>query len=69
MSDPDDPGGRPPRASVTDEQERAVDMADDLHRLDESGRARRWQIDLRHVPGNDRLRAESEACQEHLHLF
>ena len=27
MSDPDDPGGRPPRVSVTDEQERAVDIA------------------------------------------
>jgi probable rRNA maturation factor len=26
MSDPDDPGGRPPRVSVTDEQERAVDI-------------------------------------------
>src|SRR5512134_3709182 len=34
----------------------ALDVADDLHRFDQAGRASRGQIDLRHVPGDDRLR-------------
>ena len=47
----------------------AFDVADDLHRLDQAGRASDRQIDLRHVAGDDRLRSEAEPRQEHLHLL
>src|SRR6478672_9858740 len=47
----------------------AVDLADDFHRLDQARDARAGQIDLRDIAGDDGLRPEAEARQEHLHLF
>src|SRR5260221_4246882 len=47
----------------------AFDVADDLHRLDKPGRAAYGQVDLRDVARDDRLRAEPQAGQEHLHLL
>ena len=47
----------------------ALDVADDPHRLDQAGRAAGRQIDLRDVARDDRLGAEAEARQEHLHLL
>src|SRR5260221_9590325 len=47
----------------------AFDVADDLHRLAKPGRAAYWQVDLRDVARDDRLRAEPQAGQEHLHLL
>src|SRR5262249_49812338 len=47
----------------------AVDRAHDLHRLDEPRRPAGRQIDLRDVAGDDRLRAEPEPREEHLHLL
>src|SRR5215218_2631572 len=45
----------------------ALDVADDLHRFDQARGTPGREIDLRDVPGDDRLRAEAEARQEHLH--
>ena len=28
-----------------------------------------WQIDLRHITGDNGLGAKTDTCQEHLHLF
>ena len=42
---------------------------DDLQRLDQARRFGLRQIDLRDVAGDDRLRSEPEARQEHLHLL
>src|SRR5215212_545704 len=47
----------------------ALDLRDNLERLDEPRRARARQVDLRDVAGDDRLRAKPEARQEHLHLL
>ena len=47
----------------------AVDFADHLHRLHQPRGAAKREIDLRHVTGDDRLRSEAEAGEEHLHLF
>src|SRR5918995_1944056 len=47
----------------------ALDLGDDLERLDQAGRPRVRQIDLRHVTRDDRLRAEPEAGEGHLHLL
>src|SRR5436309_89712 len=55
-------------AVVEVDERDALDRADDLHRFDEPGRAADRQIDLRDVAGDHRLRAETETCQEHLHL-
>src|SRR5262245_52277178 len=46
----------------------ALDGAHDLHRLDQARDAADGQVDLRDIAGNDRLRAEPQARQEHLHL-
>src|SRR5688572_26137182 len=45
----------------------AFDVADHFHGLDEARRAAGGQIDLRDVSGNDGLRSEPEAGEEHLH--
>src|SRR5262249_19072812 len=47
----------------------AVDVADDLDRLDEAGRAADREVNLRDVAGDDRLRSEPEPGEEHLHLL
>src|SRR6185436_17178860 len=41
----------------------ALDLADDLHGLDQARRARRGQVDLGDVSRDDGLRAEAEAGQ------
>src|SRR6185369_1063573 len=38
-------------------------------RLDEPAFVAARQVDLRNVAGNDRFAAETDACQEHFHLF
>ena len=48
---------------------RIADRDERLHRLDETRRAARRQVDLRHVAGDDGLCAEPEPRQEHLHLL
>src|SRR5918994_3553449 len=47
----------------------ALDLGDDLERLDQAGRPRVRQIDLRHVTRDDRFRAEPEAGEGQLHLL
>ena len=47
----------------------AVDRAEDVLHLDQPRRLLARQVDLRHVAGDDDLRAEAEARQEHLHLL
>ena len=47
----------------------AVDAAEDVLHLDEPGALLARQVDLRHVAGDDDLRAEAEPRQEHLHLL
>src|SRR5262249_9986583 len=47
----------------------ALDLADDLQRLDEARGASGRQVDLRHVARDDRLGAEAEAREEQLHLL
>ena len=47
----------------------AFDVVHDVHRLDQARRLADREIDLRHVAGDDGLRAEAEARQEHLHLL
>ena len=46
-----------------------VDAVEDAQRLLETGRLVRRQVDLRHVAGDDDVRAEADARQEHLHLL
>ena len=46
-----------------------VDGAEDVLHLDQPGRLLARQVDLRHVAGDDDLRAEAEPRQEHLHLL
>src|SRR4029450_5523219 len=46
----------------------AVDRAEDVLHLDEAGGLLARKGDLRHVPGDDHLRAETEPREEHLHL-
>src|SRR5262245_30891008 len=47
----------------------AADVAQDLARLDQAGGLPERQVDLRDVAGDHRLRAVTEARQEHLHLL
>ena len=47
----------------------AVDRAEDVAHRDQARRLARRQVDLRDVAGDDDLRAEAEARQEHLHLL
>ena len=44
-------------------------VAEDVLHLDQPGRLLARQVDLRHVAGDDDLRAEAEAGEEHLHLL
>ena len=44
-------------------------VAEDLAHLDQPRRLLPRQVDLRHVAGDDHLRAEAEPRQEHLHLL
>src|SRR6185295_12899075 len=46
-------------AVVEMDERDAVDVADDLHRFDQPRRAALGQVDLRHVAGDDGLRAEA----------
>src|SRR5687767_1295644 len=56
-------------ALVEVDERDAVDLADHFHRLHQPRGAAEREIDLRHVTGDDRLRSEAEAGEEHLHLF
>ena len=47
----------------------AFDVANDLDGFDQARRAAMRQVDLRHVARDDRLRAEADAREEHLHLL
>ena len=47
----------------------ALDLAEDAQRLDQAGRTAVRQVDLGDVAGDDRLAAEADARQEHLHLL
>src|SRR5437867_1242349 len=47
----------------------ALDVADDLHRLDQAGGATDRQVDLCDVPGNHGFRTEAQPGEEHLHLL
>src|SRR5947207_399032 len=46
-----------------------VDAAQHVTHVQEPGALLAWQVDLRHVAGDDHLRPEAEARQEHLHLL
>ena len=46
-----------------------VNAVEDADGLLEAGRLVRRQVDLRHVAGDDNVRAEADARQEHLHLL
>src|SRR5262245_1501206 len=52
----------------TDEAD-AGDVAQEVLRLLQTGRLARGEVDLRHVAGDDRLRAVAETGEEHLHLL
>src|SRR5439155_25799262 len=47
----------------------AVERAEDVLHLDQTGRLLPRKVDLRDVPGDDDLRPEAEAGEEHLHLL
>src|SRR3982750_346516 len=60
----------PHHVPVVEVHERdSLDVAHHFHRLGEPRLAAGRQVDLGHVAGDDRLRAEAETGQEHLHLF
>src|ERR671910_3670777 len=46
-----------------------VDTGEDVLHDDQAGRLPRWEVDLRDVAVHDRLGAEPQARQEHLHLL
>src|SRR5947209_11421691 len=46
-----------------------LDLVQDVADDDQAGVRVPWEVDLRDVPGDDHLRVEAQACQEHLHLL
>src|SRR5207248_2803505 len=60
----------PNHVAIVELDERdALDTSQNLDRIEQTGAAPGWQIDLRQVAGHHHLGVESLARQHHLHLF